>query len=131
MKYTIEMMCQIFKISKSGYYAWLKSGPSKCWQENEELLVWIKNIYEVSRRAFLKPLKLNGFVISSIPIRTKPCFPFLTGSKVGITGPDDTQLWGIKQSKSLRKLIVILKMQLNLTYRPYSRGCSKNKELRI
>jgi hypothetical protein len=34
---------------------------------------------------------------------TKPRFPFLTGLKVGITGPGDTQLWGIKQSKSLRK----------------------------
>ena len=55
MKFTIEKMCQVFMISKSGYYAWLKSGPSKRWQENEELLVWIKNIYEVSRKAYGSP----------------------------------------------------------------------------
>jgi transposase InsO family protein len=55
MKFTIEKMCRVFMISKSGYYAWLKSGPSKRWQENEELLIWIKNIYEVSRKAYGSP----------------------------------------------------------------------------
>jgi hypothetical protein len=55
MKFTIEKMCKVFKISKSGYYAWLKSGPSKRWQENEDLLIWIKNIYEGSRRAYGSP----------------------------------------------------------------------------
>ena len=55
MKFTIEKMCRVFMISKSGYYAWLKSGPSKRWQENEELLIWIKSIYEVSRKAYGSP----------------------------------------------------------------------------
>ncbi len=46
---------QRFKISKSSYYHWLKSGPSKPWLENEELLVRINDIYEYSSKTYGSP----------------------------------------------------------------------------
>jgi transposase InsO family protein len=62
-------MCRVFKISKSSYYHWLKSGPSKRWLENEELLVQIKNIFEYSLKTYGSPrikeeLQVKGFQVS-------------------------------------------------------------------
>jgi len=62
-------MCKVFKISKSSYYHWLKSGPSKRWLENEELLVRIKNIFDYSLRTYGSPrikeeLQAQGFQVS-------------------------------------------------------------------
>jgi len=62
-------MCRVFKISKSSYYHWLKSGPSKRWFENEELLVRIKSIFEYSLKTYGSPrikeeLQAQGFQVS-------------------------------------------------------------------
>jgi hypothetical protein len=40
-RFSIEMMCKIFKATKSSYYCWLKEDPSNRWKENETLLVGI------------------------------------------------------------------------------------------
>jgi putative transposase len=63
------MMCRVFKISKSSYYHWLKSGPSKRWLENEELLVRIKSIFDYSSKTYGSPrikeeLQAQGFHVS-------------------------------------------------------------------
>ena len=62
-------MCKVFKISKSSYYHWLKSGPSKRWLENEELLVRINTIFEYSSKTYGSPrikeeLQVQGFQVS-------------------------------------------------------------------
>jgi len=48
-------MCHIFKVSKSGYYQWLKNEPSKRWQENEELLKKIQEIFNLSHKTYGSP----------------------------------------------------------------------------
>ena len=48
-------MCHIFKVSKSGYYQWLKNEPSKRWQENEELLKRIQEIFNLSHKTYGSP----------------------------------------------------------------------------
>jgi len=63
------MMCRVFKISKSCYYHWLKSGPSKRWLENEELLVRINTIFAYSLKTYGSPrikeeLQVQGFQVS-------------------------------------------------------------------
>ena len=62
-------MCRVFKISKSSYYHWLKSGTSRRWLENEELLVRIKSIFEYSLKTYGSPrikeeLQAQGFQVS-------------------------------------------------------------------
>ena len=62
-------MCRVFKISKSSYYHWLKSGPSRRWLENEELLVRIKSIFDYSLKTYGSPrikeeLQAQGFQVS-------------------------------------------------------------------
>ena len=62
-------MCKVFKISKSSYYHWLKSGPSKRWLENEELLVRINTIFKYSSKTYGSPrikeeLQVQGFQVS-------------------------------------------------------------------
>ncbi|MBT3242204.1 MAG: transposase [Bacteroidetes bacterium] len=49
------MMCKVFKISKSSYYAWLRNGPSDRWKENESLLVDILDIFEDSKVSYSSP----------------------------------------------------------------------------
>ncbi len=48
-RFTVEMMCKVFKVRKSSYYRFLKKGPSQRWQENEKILVEIMDIFEESK----------------------------------------------------------------------------------
>ena len=54
-RFTIEMMCKVFKVSKSSYYHWLGNGPSDRWKENESLLIDILAIFENSRETYGSP----------------------------------------------------------------------------
>lgn len=62
-------MCEVFKVRKSSYYQWLKSGPFLRWQENEKLLREIMDIFEGSDQTYGSPrmtkeLKARGMIIS-------------------------------------------------------------------
>lgn len=62
-------MCRVFKISKSSYYHWIKSEPSKRWLENEELQERIKTIFKYSSKTYGSPrikeeLQVQGFKVS-------------------------------------------------------------------
>lgn len=45
-KYSIEKLCSKLHINRSAYYKWLKREPSKGQQVNEQLIEWIKELYE-------------------------------------------------------------------------------------
>lgn len=45
-KYPIETLCSKIHVSRSGYYKWLRRTPSKSQQINEQLVEWIKELYE-------------------------------------------------------------------------------------
>ena len=45
-KYPIEKLCSKIHINRSAYYKWLKREPSKGQQVNEQLIEWIKELYE-------------------------------------------------------------------------------------
>ena len=69
MRFTIEMMCKVFKVMKSSYYEWLRSGPSARWQENEKLLTEIMDIFEASHGTYGSPritkeLRVKGWTVS-------------------------------------------------------------------
>lgn len=48
-------MCTVFKVSKSGYYNWLKLGPSKRWVYNQKLTSLICDIFEYSYKSYGAP----------------------------------------------------------------------------
>jgi len=48
-------MCQVFKVSRSGFYAWLRRGKSKRRKENENLLKKIQKIYIKNKRVYGSP----------------------------------------------------------------------------
>ena len=59
----------MLKVSKSGYYNWLQSGPSKRWLENEFLSSQIRTIFKESFESYGSPrikaeLSKRGFVVS-------------------------------------------------------------------
>ena len=63
------MMCKVFKVMKSSYYEWLRSGPSARWQENEKLLTEIMDIFEASHGTYGSPritkeLRVKGWTVS-------------------------------------------------------------------
>ena len=69
MKFSIEKMCQVFKLSKSGYYAWSKRDSSNRWNENEAILVRITEIFYKSKKSYGSPriteeLKAEGLKVS-------------------------------------------------------------------
>lgn len=69
MRFPVEKMCTILKVSKSGYYKWLKSGPSKLWLENEKLALLIQSIFDDSYQSYGSPrikeeLQALGYKVS-------------------------------------------------------------------
>jgi len=48
-------MCKTLKVSKSGYYNWLKSGPSNRWLENQKLSMHINKIFNDSYQSYGSP----------------------------------------------------------------------------
>ena len=48
-------MCKTLGVSKSGYYNWLKSGPSKRWLENQMLSMHINEVFNDSYQAYGSP----------------------------------------------------------------------------
>ncbi len=55
MKFPIEKMCKVFKVSKSGFYRWLKSGSSKRTRQNKLLTEQIRRIHEQSHGTYGSP----------------------------------------------------------------------------
>jgi len=69
LKYPVEKMCKVLKVSGSGYYNWLKNGPSKRWRENEQIISLIEEIFEESYQSYGSPrmsveLDNRGFMVS-------------------------------------------------------------------
>jgi transposase InsO family protein len=48
-------MCNVLKVSRSGYYAWKSRSPSKRQQINEELLDHIRSVHSKSRKLYGSP----------------------------------------------------------------------------
>jgi transposase InsO family protein len=48
-------MCKVLKVSKSGYYKWLKSSPSKRALDNKVLTEQIRQIYQKSKQTYGSP----------------------------------------------------------------------------
>ncbi len=53
--YPVATMCRLLEVSASGYYAWLKRGPSKRAREDAWLLERIETIHEESRGTYGAP----------------------------------------------------------------------------
>lgn len=53
--FAIEKMCKALKVSRSGYYSWLKNKPSKREVENREILDQIRQIHHESRKVYGSP----------------------------------------------------------------------------
>lgn len=61
-------MCQVFKVSSSGYYKWLKQVPSKRKQRRTILLSEIKIIHNDSRKTYVSPRITTELNKKNIPI---------------------------------------------------------------
>ena len=57
-EFPLRLMCRVFEVSRSGYYAWLKRKPSPRAQQNARLAVAIRAAHERSRETY-GPLRLQ------------------------------------------------------------------------
>ena len=69
MMFPIEKMCDVLKISTSGYYNWIKQPISNRKKKNIKLLEDIKQIYLISRGTYGSPritkeLNMKGISVS-------------------------------------------------------------------
>jgi len=55
LKYPVEKMYGLLKVSSSGYYHWLKNGPSNRWLENEKIISVIEEIFEETYQSYGAP----------------------------------------------------------------------------
>lgn len=68
-QFAIEKMCQVLKVSRSGYYAWLHRQPSPRAKENQQLMKAIRRTYHGSKRRYGSPkiteeLQASGYQVS-------------------------------------------------------------------
>jgi transposase InsO family protein len=54
-EHSVKRMCESLGISRSGYYAWCKRGPSQREEANQALLAQIKQIFQESRQTYGSP----------------------------------------------------------------------------
>ena len=69
LKFPVEKMCLILKVSRSSNYNWLKCGPSKRWLANERIRFFIQKIFEDSYQSYGAPrikkeLEKYGYFVS-------------------------------------------------------------------
>jgi transposase InsO family protein len=94
--FAVKKMCQVFRVSRSGYYDWFDRPESQHCIENKALVKEIKDIFENSRKTYGSPrvaeeLNDHGFVCSrsrtarlmrknGIQAKTKKTFKVTTNS---------------------------------------------------
>ena len=54
-QFSVRRMCQVLRVSSSGFYAWLKRAVSQRERNNEVLLQRIREIFERSRQRYGSP----------------------------------------------------------------------------
>ena len=54
-EYTVNQMCQVLDVSRSGYYAWRQRKPSRQAEANVVLLTEIKKVHQTSRQTYGSP----------------------------------------------------------------------------
>lgn len=54
-QFSLKRMCKVLRVSRSGYYAWLKCSQSMHAQANEDLLTEIRAAYQISRKTYGSP----------------------------------------------------------------------------
>ena len=69
VNFPIALMCKVLKLSRSGYYGWMKRQPSPRHQENAILSAQIQQIHDESRQTYGSPrihasLVARGFQVS-------------------------------------------------------------------
>lgn len=45
-RYSVKRLCRLIHLNRSAYYKWLKRTPSRSQQLNEQIVKWIKELYE-------------------------------------------------------------------------------------
>jgi len=58
-QHSVEKMCRVFNVSRSGYYRWLKYKPSQRSLEREEIIRDIRKIYQDSKQRYGSPKITN------------------------------------------------------------------------
>ncbi len=58
--FRVGKMCEVLKVSRSGYYAWRRRGPSEREEEDRRLAVKIREIHAANRKAYGSPRIYNA-----------------------------------------------------------------------
>ena len=95
-EYGVKRMCRVLGVSQSGYYAWRNRGPSQRVQANENLLVRIREEYQLSRKTYGSPrihaaLKRKGISCSRKRVARLMRFNQLVARRVHRRVPRTTQ----------------------------------------
>jgi transposase InsO family protein len=59
-EFTVEEMCEVLEVSRSGYYRWRSRKKSIREEENERLLKRIKMIFDLSKKTYGSPSIQNA-----------------------------------------------------------------------
>lgn len=50
--HSVVRLCRVLEVSRSGYYGWLRRGPTRRERDNQQLLVHIKDVHQHSRQCY-------------------------------------------------------------------------------
>jgi len=57
--FRVGKMCEVLKVSRSGYYAWRRRGPSEREEEDRRLAAQIREIHAANRKVYGSPRIYN------------------------------------------------------------------------
>jgi putative transposase len=59
-RYPLTVLCWLLEVSRSGYYAFEKRGPSKCASADKELTIQIQEVHQKIRQTYGSPRGRRG-----------------------------------------------------------------------
>ena len=51
-QFRVGLMCKVLRVSRAGYYAWRKRGPSAQQETDQQLLVLLRRLFWVNRKLY-------------------------------------------------------------------------------
>ena len=68
--FPIERMCRVLGVSRSGFYAWQRRGPSHRAEQTERVREHIRTVHQASRGIYGAPRPLLGEPLLQLPKNT-------------------------------------------------------------
>lgn len=81
-RWPVQVMCRVLKVTRSGFYAWLKRKPSARDRRNQQLLEKIRKVYAESRGLYGSPRACRALLIDGEAVSRNTVAKLMRAAKI-------------------------------------------------